>query len=442
MTTQYYTDDTPGLKISPVVVIGMSISFIVFVTFLHILGKRVPGSILHRQTYTHQVAKPPAEPQRTVCCPSSPAPTHPGEVMTSQNQYKEAYTRVVERGSYADLALRKSPAKGEYFAPSPKQGISVLSRPVKQGSCRKNNEMFDVQHERDRDAFEKRANTYRKLATEKYHHNAPAGSIQTLWEEGHIVDKGRGHADQSGANVRDSVVFNDSPAQADIDRPQSAAPRPRTAAGTMMDTMGSYDPINHRYTQPRDAGYAAQKDREFSRATGGANAGVALVGDAVRATFNPILGQYRASHGAAHDAAASPAPFEFAGGLAVARPYASARCASASVGTAMPAEHAATPGRRTAVRQGESWGSYNPITHEWAAGAAPRDARYCDQNRMADRSAGVSGSTLGRPDTAMKQGVYNPITNHWVVPPANFRVAAGLSFAPASVFYATPLAKP
>ncbi|KAG1662350.1 hypothetical protein FOA52_000015 [Chlamydomonas sp. UWO 241] len=36
---QYYTDDTPGLKISPVMVIGMSITFIVCVTVLHIIGK-------------------------------------------------------------------------------------------------------------------------------------------------------------------------------------------------------------------------------------------------------------------------------------------------------------------------------------------------------------------------------------------------------------------
>mmetsp|Transcript_25579 Transcript_25579/g.55724 ORF Transcript_25579/g.55724 Transcript_25579/m.55724 type:complete len:90 (-) Transcript_25579:1719-1988(-) len=35
----YYTDDSPGLKISPVVVISMSIGFIVFVTILHVVGK-------------------------------------------------------------------------------------------------------------------------------------------------------------------------------------------------------------------------------------------------------------------------------------------------------------------------------------------------------------------------------------------------------------------
>eukprot|EP00798_Chlamydomonas_sp_ICE-L_P003448 gene3448-13506_t len=36
---QFYTDDTPGLKISPVVVIGMSLGFILFVTVLHVVGK-------------------------------------------------------------------------------------------------------------------------------------------------------------------------------------------------------------------------------------------------------------------------------------------------------------------------------------------------------------------------------------------------------------------
>eukprot|EP00798_Chlamydomonas_sp_ICE-L_P017683 gene17683-24037_t len=40
--TQFYTDDTPGLKISPVVVIGMSLGFILFVTVLHVVGKEQP----------------------------------------------------------------------------------------------------------------------------------------------------------------------------------------------------------------------------------------------------------------------------------------------------------------------------------------------------------------------------------------------------------------
>lgn len=35
----FYTDDSPGLKIPPVVVIVMSLGFILFVTVLHIIGK-------------------------------------------------------------------------------------------------------------------------------------------------------------------------------------------------------------------------------------------------------------------------------------------------------------------------------------------------------------------------------------------------------------------
>ncbi|TYH42829.1 hypothetical protein ES332_D11G088600v1 [Gossypium tomentosum] len=38
---QFYTDDAPGLKISPNVVLVMSIGFIAFVAVLHIMGKFV-----------------------------------------------------------------------------------------------------------------------------------------------------------------------------------------------------------------------------------------------------------------------------------------------------------------------------------------------------------------------------------------------------------------
>ena len=36
---QFYTDDAPGLKISPNVVLVMSIGFIAFVVVLHVMGK-------------------------------------------------------------------------------------------------------------------------------------------------------------------------------------------------------------------------------------------------------------------------------------------------------------------------------------------------------------------------------------------------------------------
>ncbi|KAG2484975.1 hypothetical protein HYH03_016271 [Edaphochlamys debaryana] len=35
----FYTDDSPGWKMSPVVVITMSLGFIAFVTVLHVFGK-------------------------------------------------------------------------------------------------------------------------------------------------------------------------------------------------------------------------------------------------------------------------------------------------------------------------------------------------------------------------------------------------------------------
>lgn len=36
---RFYTDDAPGLKISPTVVLVMSLCFIGFVTALHVFGK-------------------------------------------------------------------------------------------------------------------------------------------------------------------------------------------------------------------------------------------------------------------------------------------------------------------------------------------------------------------------------------------------------------------
>jgi len=36
---RFYTDDAPGLKITPLVVLVMSLGFVGFVTLLHIWGK-------------------------------------------------------------------------------------------------------------------------------------------------------------------------------------------------------------------------------------------------------------------------------------------------------------------------------------------------------------------------------------------------------------------
>ena len=36
---RFYTDDAPGLKITPLVVLGMSLGFIGFVTVLHVVSQ-------------------------------------------------------------------------------------------------------------------------------------------------------------------------------------------------------------------------------------------------------------------------------------------------------------------------------------------------------------------------------------------------------------------
>jgi protein transport protein SEC61 subunit beta len=36
---RFYTDDAPGLKITPTVVLVMSVCFIAFVSILHVIGK-------------------------------------------------------------------------------------------------------------------------------------------------------------------------------------------------------------------------------------------------------------------------------------------------------------------------------------------------------------------------------------------------------------------
>ncbi len=134
--------------------------------------------------------------------------------------------------------------------------------------------------------------------------------------------------------------------------------------------------------------------------------------DAVRASYDPILGQVRLP-------ASAGVP---------ARPSSATRSAPGPG----PAERPVTPGGRARVSSGDSWGRYDPITHVWAE--PPRDAKFRDQNRNADQACGISGAGKARGPQPRDQGVYNPITNCWVVQPANPRIVAGLSFAPATLF--------
>ena len=65
-----------------------------------------------------------------------------------------------------------------------------MNRPILPQS-KKNIENLDAQFERDKESFERRASLYRRLQAGPYHHSTQ-NSILTLWEEGHIVDRGRG----------------------------------------------------------------------------------------------------------------------------------------------------------------------------------------------------------------------------------------------------------
>lgn len=178
----------------------------------------------------------------------------------------------------------------------------------------------------------------------------------------------------------------------------------------VRDQMGTYDPLNHSYRQPPDPTYEAQKQRDFQRSNGGV--GIAIRADPVRASFNPILGECQQPTTA--DRRPSSAP------------------RSSSVG-GPPAERPATPGRRHRVVQGSSWGTYNPISHQWQA--PPSDARFHDQNEALNKKTGINGMQRAKvDDIPQRQGVYNPILNTWIVPPTNTRLIQGLSFAPATLF--------
>jgi hypothetical protein len=138
---------------------------------------------------------------------------------------------------------------------------------------------------------------------------------------------------------------------------------------------------------------------------------------AARAAFDPILGKARP---------ASPGP--------AATPARGPRPASSS-SSFFPAERPATPGRRPKVESGDSWGTYNPLTHEYSK--PPKDSKFLDQEAVTTRTQWISGQGKGRVSMNPDQGVYNPITNVWVVPPENTRIIPGLSFAPAGIFSKT-----
>jgi len=321
------------------------------------------------------------------------------------------------------------------FGATPTKTISVLHRPKKTPS-KKNAENIDVQYEKDKEAFERHARSYRKLAENKWHHNRSPGSILTLWEAGHIVDKGKGKAAYTPP-LYDPILQRE---ERDQDKKpgklrSASAPheRPTTAAHRqdkqLQQQRGRYNPLTHEYAEPADTGYESQKAREFDRNTG-IGRGIALCKDMQsRDTFNPILGEYRSP------AKEPPAPAQSQETpVRPARPSSAPRAirSSGTSSSPAPAERSCTPGKRPVVAQSDSWGTYDPILHRWQV--PPRDERFVEQNLVLNKQAGISGSQLKKVATPPSQGVYNPITNTWKVAPADPRIAQGLSFAPATLF--------
>lgn len=213
--------------------------------------------------------------------------------------------------------------------------------------------------------------------------------------------------------------------------------------------MGTYDPIRHVYTTPPDPGYEAVKEKQFNRIVGQGATGLGIRVDPMRASFDPITGQNRPEMAAAASArrpVSAPRASRPDGSVTrqTAGTAASAAMTNRSTGAgsaagagALLAERSATLGRRSCIHNGSSWGTYNPLLHDWVV--PPQDAKYRDQNQVSDQRHGITGSHVRKAEPSRNQGIYNPILNTWVVPPANPKMVAGLAFAPAALFRASPL---
>ncbi|EFJ47582.1 hypothetical protein VOLCADRAFT_91852 [Volvox carteri f. nagariensis] len=318
--------------------------------------------------------------------------------------------------------------------------VSVLQRPVKPPSS-KNAENLDVQHQRDKAAFQRRANVYQRHAHRPYHHHAPAGSILTTFEKGHIVDRGRRKVTQHEARgVYDPVMheyrIDPSPevaaatvAEAAKERPssaphrrESAAPEPHHKRSTtpfehkyLQVTRGTYNPLTHEYIDQPEADYAQRKEKEFERRHGlGAMRRVQP-----QTSCDPILWNRDVSVQTSESTQEASTASAVEGSSASSAP-ATRRQRPTSAPTAR--SRRAVAGR----------GVYNPLTHQWNMPPANPDHEKADE--VAQRRMGISGKGVGRTCTPGQQGVYNPILNTWTVLPANPRLIDGLAFMPATLF--------
>jgi hypothetical protein len=60
-----------------------------------------------------------------------------------------------------------------YMCMQPQKTVSVLHRPIRPSMGKKNLENIDLQYEKDKAAAERQANSMRRTAGQRWHHNGP-----------------------------------------------------------------------------------------------------------------------------------------------------------------------------------------------------------------------------------------------------------------------------
>mmetsp|Transcript_16158 Transcript_16158/g.44146 ORF Transcript_16158/g.44146 Transcript_16158/m.44146 type:complete len:339 (+) Transcript_16158:127-1143(+) len=325
------------------------------------------------------------------------------------------------------------------FTPEHSRTVSVLHRPPSPAMSYVHVENIDIQHQKDRQAFERRAAVHRRQAGETWHNNGPG--ITGLWEKGHIVDRGRGKSEvQASHGVFNPILSHFVVPPVPVVGPQGQRPQsaphvrqssPATLSSGRADKelqrrRGVINPITGHVQYPADPQYAARKEVEFQRSYGGGGGIHTRVNPE---QINPITGEQ--TFKPLPCTPGSEQGMNGGSGSAQKRP-ASAPRAPAGKREHTAAARPTTPGGGRKVMHGETWGTYNPINHVWQV--PPKDSRYSDPSAMLEKSKGLSGTHVAKGQHLPNQGIYNPILNTWTVPPTNPRVIQGLSFAPATMF--------
>eukprot|EP00798_Chlamydomonas_sp_ICE-L_P004071 gene4071-14165_t len=118
--------------------------------------------------------------------------------------------------------------------------INTMHRPARDVPSAITRENLDAEHQRDMHAFEKR----------------PPGSTPTLWEQGHIVDRGRRHLPDTGGHPELMVHHGNR-----VDRRPQTAPQAHAlvqADKQLQLNLGSYNPLNNTWVEEANPRYAAQ----------------------------------------------------------------------------------------------------------------------------------------------------------------------------------------